>query len=146
MWSASDFDPNRPEVDDFICDEKAAPVIVVTYPTVSSVVMIERLFAQLRECARRHHHVAWVFDMTRFNPLTSAPTSRRSFALEFERSRDVLTPATICLARVSGSLLVRSIIAGVDVMARNPYKTDTFGDLQSACAWARSMVQETTGL
>lgn len=123
-------------------DESEAPLLRVTYPQYATIDVVVQAFEMFCMWSERYKRLAYVIDMTDFNPLTAPPKLRKAFADEFQKSRHIIEPATVCEARVVSSSLVQGVITAVDWLTSRSYPAKNFTDHSMATSWVRKMLDK----
>jgi hypothetical protein len=84
----------------FVVSTREWPIVRVDYPPEFTLESYRALFAHFAALAARGDRVAWLIDLTRFDPLGATATQRRLAAQVFEEHRAPLVAGSVCEARV----------------------------------------------
>lgn len=125
----------------FEFDESQRPIFFVRYPAQNDPRLLPDLFAVFRDVTTRWGRVAYLIDMTRFDPLRVSAQERRAFSEEFERHRSWVEATTIAEARVVRNRAIEHIITAVEWLARRKLNAKNFSSETEARAWIRHQVE-----
>lgn len=116
-------------------DESRLPIVVVTFPESMTAEQVGTLFARYDVLSRRHPRLAYIIDLSRFNPALGPSDVRRAIDERFKEHREVLMRATLCEARVVPGAVVRMALAAFDAIAPQKWPCAHFATRREAEDW-----------
>jgi hypothetical protein len=120
-----------------VVDDSRVPLITAIFPDSVTIPDYETLFQRYVELSQQHRRLAWVIDMSRFNPVTAPASVRQGAAGVFERHRDTLTKVSVCEARIVQSPLARGVLTAFDWLTPNKWPCGNFATATEAEAFCR---------
>jgi hypothetical protein len=118
------------------------PIVDVTYPANVSVESFRESFHEYAKLAELKRPLGYLLDMCRFNPVLAPAAVRKSAAEVFHEFAPVLTPVSVCEARVVTSELTRGILTAFDWLSGTKWPCATFTDLEKAYQWVAARLRE----
>lgn len=111
------------------------PIVKVHYPKEVPDDAYRALFDHYAQLAGRGDRIAWLVDMSGFNPVTSPAARRKEAAAIFEEHRAILTRASVCEARVIEGGVTRGVVTAFDWLTGNKWPCVNFAHAAEARAW-----------
>lgn len=130
-------------------EDRRFPLIDVKYfpiPTSAPfMVDFREAFEEYARLSARGVPVAYLLDMTGFNPLVISPSVRKHAAQVFHEYVDRLKPVTVAEARVIVSPVTRGILTAFDwLTSANKWPCQQVATMNEGEQWLREMLRRRT--
>jgi hypothetical protein len=126
----------------FVVSSREWPIVRVQYPENVALEAYRALFGHYASLASRGARVAWLVDLTRFDPLTAPAAHRRVAAEIFEEHRATLLAATVCEARVLEAAITRGVVTAFDWLTLHKWPCTNVATEAEARAWIAEKMNE----
>jgi hypothetical protein len=126
----------------FVVSTREWPIVRVDYPPEFTLESYRALFAHFAALAARGDRVAWLIDLTRFDPLGATATQRRLAAQVFEEHRAPLVAGSVCEARVIEGAITRGVLTAFDWLTLHKWPCTNVATEAEARAWIATKMDE----
>jgi hypothetical protein len=116
-------------------DGSRAPLVVLTYPVILKVEMVEEAMLQVAAVAADHGPLLVLLDYQRYQPMGMDAAARREVAAIMERVLVRPSPRVLAQARVIPDPVARSFLTSFDWFARHPWPLRNFDHAEAAERW-----------
>ncbi len=126
----------------FVVSTREWPVVRVVYPGDFVLEDYRALFAHFAALSSRGDRIAWLIDLTRFDPLAATAAQRRLAAQVFEEHRVALVAASVCEARVIDGAITRGVLTAFDWLTLHKWPCTNVATEAEARAWIATKMDE----
>lgn len=128
------------DMQEFEIDESRLPLVRVVYSEVVTVDALKAVFERYVLLSRRHPRIAYLIDLTRYNPVLGPADVRKTTSDLLVRHLDVLSRVTVCEARVVPSALIRAAMVAFDSVTTKKWPCANFATQAEAEAWIQEQL------